>query len=305
MKTQYKILFLVLSLTVILFGSCKTAFINSGKTENMRPAKLYKKLIENELQYENLSLKFSAEMFVGEESQEFSGIIRMQKDSAIWISLRSYNIEGARILFTQDSVKFINRLEKSYYVGDFDFIKKRFDIDMDYNMIQSIITNSFFFYPEPEDTSKAVNKFKPCYDSTLYCMSSISERKYEKYYIEDKKQDKWERKLEKEYQDSTVDGEFSLEANEFVFQFVKVVPDLYRVHNMFLENYVQEQSLYIEYGNQYLVESQHFPHEIDVELVTPRFESKVEIEIESVTIDIESMSFPFKISSKYKEIRIE
>ncbi len=298
-------MFLVLSLTIILFGSCKTAFVNSGKTENMRPAKLYKSLIENELQYENLSLKFSAEMFIGEESQEFSGMIRMEKDSAIWISLRSYNIEGARILFTQDSVKFINRLEKSYYVGDFEFIKKRFDIDMDFNMIQSIITNTFFFYPETEDISKAVNKFKPCYDSSLYCMSSISERKYEKYYIEDKNQGRWERRLEKEYQDSSVDGDFALEANEFVFQFVKVVPDLYRVHNMFLENYVQEQSLYIEYGNQYLIEGQHFPHEINIELATPKFESKVVIDIESVTMDIASMSFPFKISSKYKEIRIE
>ena len=288
----------------MLVSSCKVAYESRGKTENMRPNKLYKNLQSSKLDYEYLTMKFSAEMFYGDESDEFSGMIRMQKDSAIWISLRSYNIEGARVLFTRDSVKFINRLDKSYYVGDFEFLKNRFDIDLDYNIIQSIITNSFFFYPEPEDTTKAVGKYKLCSDSCLYCMSSISQRKYNKYYINERKQNKWERKLEKELEDS-VSGGLYLEPNEFVFQIVKVVPDLYRVQEMYLENYIQQQSLSISYGKQYLVEKQHFPHKIDIDLYTPKFETRLVIDVESVTMDIESMSFPFKISSKYKEIRIE
>ena len=284
--------------------SCKVAYVGGNKGENLRPVKLYRELIENEFEYENLSLKFSAELKFGEESEEFSGIIRMQKDTAIWISLRSYNIEGARFLITKDSVKFINRLEKTYYTGGFNFIKNRFEMDMDYNMIQAIITNSFFFYPTPEDTAKAVADFKPCYDSTLYCMSSISERKYIKYYVDEKNQGRWERKLEKEIEDTVGVENLSLEASEFVFQFVKVMPDLYRTHNMFLENYIQQQSLYVEYGKQYLVDGQYFPHNILIEITTPRFAPVLEINIESVTIDAESMSFPFKISNKYQKIEI-
>ncbi len=139
--------------------SCKTAFVGGNKGENLRPAKLYRKLNENQFEYDNLSLKFSAELNFGEEKEEFSGIIRMQKDTAIWISLRSYNIEGARLLITKDSVKFINRIEKTYYAGDFDFIKDRFEMDLDYNMLQAIITNTFFFYPAPDDTTKAIAAF--------------------------------------------------------------------------------------------------------------------------------------------------
>jgi hypothetical protein len=296
----------LLGICILLFAvSCKVAFVGGGKSENFRPAKLYRNLVENQFEYKNMTLKFSAKMFFGEEKQEFSGIIRLQKDKAIWISLRSYNIEGARVLITEDSVKFLNRLEKTFYTGDFEFLRSRFDMDMDYNMLQSIITNAFFFYPQPEDTVKAISDFKSCYDSTLYCMSSISQRKYDKYYIDEKNQGRWERKLEKEINDTVGEDAVLYEANEFVFQFIKVIPDLFRIHDIYLENHIQQQSLYIEYGKLYLVDNQYFPHQILVEILTPRFESNVEINIESITIDTESMTFPFKISDKYQQIEIK
>ncbi len=136
-------------------------------------------------------------------------------------------------------------------------------------------------------------------------MSTISERKYTKYYVDEKNQGRWERRLEKEIEDTVGAENLSLEANEFVFQFAKVMPDLFRIHNMYIENYIQQQSLYIEYGKQYLVDEQYFPHNILIEITTPRFAPILEINVESLTIDGESMSFPFKISSKYKEIEIK
>jgi len=296
----------ILSGLIFLVLSCKIAFVGGRKGENMRPPKLYRELLENQFEYENLSLKFSADLFIGEEKQEFSGIIRMKKDTAIWISLRSYNIEGARMLITKDSVKFINRLDKTYYSGDFVFLTNRFEMDMDYNMIQAIITNSFFFYPQPEDTSKAVSNFKQCYDSSLYCMSSISQRKYVKFYVDEKNPERWERKLEKEISDTVGvgPGETVFQTNEFVFQFVKVLPELFRINDMFLENYIQQQSLYVEYDKQYLVGNQYFPHQINIEITTPRFAPRLVINIESLTIDAESMSLPFKISDKYEKIEL-
>ena len=296
----------ILSCLLFFTVSCKVAFVEGRKGENIRPQKLYRELIDHQLVYNNLSFKFSAKIYMGEDDQEVSGMIRMQKDTAIWISLRSFNIEGARMLITKDSVKFINRLDKTYYAGDFAFLINQFDIDLDYNMLQAILTNSFFFYPQPDDLPKAVSNFKQCYDSSLYCMSSISQRKYVKYYVDEKNPDRWERKLEKEISDTVGvnPSEITYQTNEFVFQFVKVLPDLFRVHDMFLENYIQQQSLYIEYDKLYLVGNQYLPHKIDIEITTPRFAPRIVINIESFTIDTESMSFPFKISDKYEEIEL-
>ncbi len=285
--------------------SCKVAFINKGKGENIRPGKLYKNLVENEFEYNDITMKFSAEMIAGESSETFSGMIRIQHDSLIWISLRSYNIEGARVCITQDSVKYLNRIDNTYYMGGFDFLTQKFQIDLDYTAIQAILTNNFFFYPEPIDTTKTIADFKQCDDSVYYCMSSISERKYTRYYVDDKHGNRWNRKLDKETADTSGFDEVKYESNEFVYQIIKVLPELFRVHDMYIENYIQQQSLYILYGSEILNGEQYFPQDITIELLTPKFETKVIITVESVTTNEEDISYPFKISDKYQQIIIE
>lgn len=290
---------------VLLMFSCKVVFVNKEKSENLRPAKLYKSLVDNAFEYDNMTLKFSAELFNGEASETFSGIIRIQRDSIIWLSLRSYNIEGARVCITQDSVKYLNRIDNTYYLGDFAFLTDRFQIDMDYETLESILSNNFFFYPAPEDTAKAINEFKPCDDSTYHCMSSISKRKYVRYYVDDKGQQRIDRRMEKESQDTANRLFNRYESDELVYQIVKVVPDLYRVHDVYVENSIQQQSLYILYGKQTLIDTQFFPQEITLELLTQKFETKVVLTIESVTVNTTDMSYPFKISDKYQQIIIE
>jgi hypothetical protein len=300
-----KINIVVLMIFVLLMFSCKVVFVNKGKSENLRPTKLYKSLVDNAFEFENMTLKFSAELINGEASETFSGIIRIQRDSIIWLSLRSYNIEGARVCITQDSVKYLNRIDNTYYLGDFAFLTDRFQIDLDYKTLESILSNNFFFYPAPEDTAKAINDFKPCEDSVYHCMSSISKRKYVRYYIDDKGQERIDRRIEKESQDTAGRLFNRYESDELVYQIVKVVPELYRVHDVYVENQIQQQSLYILYGKQTLVETQFFPSEITIELVTPKFETKLVLTVESVTVNTTDMSYPFKISDKYQQIIIE
>lgn len=303
MKNRVNIV--VLLILVLLMFSCKVVFVNKEKSENLRPNKLYKSLLDNAFEFDNMTLKFSAELFSGETSETFSGIIRIQRDSIIWLSLRSYNIEGARVCITQDSVKYLNRIDNTYYLGDFAFLTDRFQIDLDYKTLESILSNNFFFYPAPEDTLKAISDFKPCEDSTYHCMSSISKRKYVRYYVDDKGQQRIDRRMEKESQDTAGRLFNRYESDELVYQIVKVVPELYRVHDVYVENNIQQQSLYILYGKQTLVETQFFPHEITIELLTPKFETKLVLSIESVTVNTTDMSYPFKISDKYQQIIIE
>jgi hypothetical protein len=303
LKTKSYLILTIILLT-LLTGACRVAFVNIGKSENVRPTKLYRYINDNKFEYEYLTLKLGAEFITEDSKESFSSIVRIQKDSIIWISLRSYNIEGARLIITKDSVKFINRINNTYYLGDFEFLRNRFSLDIDYTSIQAILTNSFFFYPEPDDQDKAISSLKPCEDSLYYCMSSISQRKYTRYYVDEKKQNKWERRLEKESGDDT-DENLRYETSEFVYQIIKVVPDIYRVHDMYIENHIQRQSLYISYDKQIRSGGQYFPREILVELLTDSFGGKLILSIESVSNDNESMSFPFKISDKYQEIIIE
>jgi hypothetical protein len=293
-----KILIFVAILFVITVASCKVAFVGGTKTENLKPVKLYEQVKCSEFQYDDLNMKLSAEVLMGNKKETFSGIVRIQKDSIIWISLRAYSVEGARLCFTKDSIKYINRLNNTYYVDDFEIFAKKFGFDIDYKTLQSILTNSFFFYPCVYDEDIAISNFKQCQDNQYHCISSISKRKYSKYYSDDTRSAKWERKLEKEIRDSLG----VREVNDFVFQTVKIMPEIFRIQDMYLENYITQQSLFLSYEKQIMEENQFFPRIINMEIVTSGINMNLKLNVESVSINPKSLSFPFKISDKYIKI---
>ncbi|MCB0807539.1 MAG: DUF4292 domain-containing protein, partial [Bacteroidales bacterium] len=81
---------------------------------------LFDKLKENELKFEWFSAKFNLDLIIDKKKNSFRGQLRMRKDSAIWVSFSpALGIEMARLLITEDSVKFINRINKTYFAGDY------------------------------------------------------------------------------------------------------------------------------------------------------------------------------------------
>ena len=80
---------------------------------------LFAKLKEKELKFDWFSAKFSAEYSNKGKENSFSGQIRIRKDSLIWISLTPMlGIEAVRLMISQDSVKLMNRLNDTYFIGD-------------------------------------------------------------------------------------------------------------------------------------------------------------------------------------------
>lgn len=298
MKSNKNILIILLIFFVFTTFSCRSTYKIKGKTDNLRPVKLYENIIKNEFIYDNLSLKVSAEAMIDGKKESCSGIIRIQKDSVIWISLRAFTVEGARLCFTQDSIRFLNRLNNTYFVKDFQTFSKEFGMDIDYGSLQAMLTNNFFFHPGADIVGNEASNFKQCIDSVYYCMSSISKRKYYKYYSEENTSARWEKKLEKELKDSAN----VREVNDFIFQTIKVVPEIYRIHDIYLENYIQQQSMYVEYDKHIIEENQYFPRIIKVQFMTPYAELNLKLNVESVSLNSKSITFPFKISDKYQEI---
>ena len=71
--------------------------------------------------------------------------IRMRRDSAIWVSLTvGIGLEAARILLTKDSVLFINRLEKKFFAGSYEFINQMINAKVDFDIIQALLTGNDF-----------------------------------------------------------------------------------------------------------------------------------------------------------------
>ena len=74
-----------------------------------------------------------------------SGVsIRVQKDSVIWMSvLPGLGIEAARLMLTQDSVYFMNRLKKEYAATDYSFLRSKLQVDVNYDVLQAILLGNY------------------------------------------------------------------------------------------------------------------------------------------------------------------
>lgn len=160
----------------LIFQACKTTRkIIKEPLKEYGPEYLFNKLKESELKYVDLSIKFDAEVTFDKKTSAFKGNIKLRKDSLIWISITPlFGIEAFRAVFTMDSVKMVNKLNNTYFLGDYSLVNTMFNTPFDYDMIQSLITGNDFSYYENDI-------FKAGIDQKLYKLSTIGRRKIKKY----------------------------------------------------------------------------------------------------------------------------
>jgi hypothetical protein len=136
---------------------------------------LFNKLKEKELQFNWFNAKFSAEYENKGKSNSFSGQIRIRKDSLIWISLTPMlGIEAIRLMISQDSVKMINRLNDTYFIGDYEYVNQFLNTNIDYDLLQAVLLgNDLQFYEN--------GKFRASVDKDEYKLSTLERRKLKKF----------------------------------------------------------------------------------------------------------------------------
>ena len=164
---------------IIILTQCGT-----GKRVKREPIRdlgaefLLQKLSENEIKYNTISAKFKANYVVDKRSTSVNGQFRIKKDSIIWLSITpAMGIEVARLLITPDTVKVINRIDKTFLVTDFRFINAFLNNAVDFDMLQSLLLgNDFSFYEN--------NNWKASWDEGVYKLATSKRRKLKKYVKE-------------------------------------------------------------------------------------------------------------------------
>lgn len=129
-KNSVLFLFLIFAIT---FTSCKKEL--SGVS-----TKKAKSLSITPLDFEYLNTKSKIRFQNKEKSLSVTATIRMKKDSIIWLSLSpALGIEAVRGIITRDSLKILNRLEREYLAYDFNSLSKKFNFDINFDLIQAML----------------------------------------------------------------------------------------------------------------------------------------------------------------------
>lgn len=165
---------------LLLSAACKTkkSMVDIKRNQDERvdkknPRTLMKLLKENQFDFNWLSAKFSANMVLDGNNESFNGVMRIRKDSVIWIIISKMGFEGARVMITKDSVKFLDKVNKKYFTGTYDTVSKMLHTDLDFEIMQSMLVgNSVEFYEEDEKLWSGKDR-----DSAQYILSTIRKRK--------------------------------------------------------------------------------------------------------------------------------
>lgn len=266
---SFKVL-LVLPL-ILLITSCGTSRkIIREPLKEQGSEYLFSHLKSNELQYKYFSARFTASYINQKNETSFSGQIRIQKDSLIWISISPVlGIEMARLLITNDSVKYMNRIDNNYFISDFNYINTLVNSTLDFDMLQAFLTgNDFSFY---ENSS-----FRASIDNEEYKLVTTNRRKLKKY----------------------------VRNNQFInipTQHIWLSPETFKISRVMIRELIQGgrklegNYIYIHDGKQLVPEKLSFDLEMS--------EKKNHINVQYTKINTaDSLAFPFRIPEKYKKV---
>lgn len=271
--------FLLLFVFIVLF-SCKVqqkpTEVEKVTFDNYSDKELLDSLAKHELVFDVLTAK-AAIKYTSEKENSFKTHFRIKKDSAIWMSITPLlGIEMARILITKDTLKFINRLDKEYFIGSFDYVNHQFGVDIDYQMLEAIlIGNSMDFEQDERKINSSIDRKKDA-----YFISTARKRKIRKEIKKDKN------KLKE------------------ITQALWLSPKNFKVIQLMLTTPKTDQSIVANYSDHQALGNQLFPNKINVAI---NAEKNIYIDVDFTKIEMgtDDLSFSFKIPSKYERIEIK
>ena len=261
--------------TLFIFPSCKQQQkVTAAKSKCILDYKNAKVLTANlksrEFYFDKLNAKLSVDAIIDSSFNSFSISLRMKRDSLIWMSISKLGIEGARVLITKDSVKFFNRMENKYFKGDFTYISKLLNTQLDFEMVQSLLVgNSVAFYHEDE-------KIKAGVDNCQYTLGTV--RKYKLRKVMEKG---------KELKEPT--------------QSIYMVPETFKISRILFYEFSPERSFDARFSEYTPVDStQLFPLQMNYAIKAQK-NVNIDIHYNKPRVD-EEQSFPFKIPDNYEQI---
>jgi len=233
---------------------------------------LLEKLAESEVHFNWLSARCNVVVVDDKKSKtELNGQIRLQNDSVIWISLSpALGIEVARLMITSDSIQFINRLNKTYFVGDYHFISTLFQTTIDFDILQSLLVgNDLHSYENAT--------FRASIDAMEYRLQSTNRLKKRKY-------------LKKE------------DTPNILVQSIWLNPDNFKITRINLKEFGEEnKKLQAEYSSFKPVNSQLFPTRLNIDLQSNK---KLTIQLDFSHVEVDTkQAFPFKIPGNYTKMK--
>jgi hypothetical protein len=272
-------------------SSCKTTReITTGNVKPIGTEKLLKNVAENSLDYENFSIsRINCQFSNNQSKTSFKINLKSIKDQRILASITKLNIPVGRVLLTPDSVIYVNYLDRNYFIDDYSFLSSYLNIDLDFNTIQALISNSAFSYRNDEK-DKDFKTFITSVESGMYVLQSERERKV--FKMEEKgKENKIERRLKR------------LDDNALILQKMSFNPANFALVKLLIEDKTNNRKMEMNFDEFVKVMDKDYPGAIDMSFNTESENISLNIRMSGFTTE-KLDSFYLEIPEKYQQIKV-
>ncbi|GGG93772.1 hypothetical protein GCM10011416_08750 [Polaribacter pacificus] len=133
-----------LFLLVLLFlgascGSSKKAMGTAVVAERLAANKVAKKHLATNFDKESVEAKLKVVYQDAKNKQSVSVKLRLQKDSVIWLNATYAGFLVARAKITPTRVSYYEKLNKTYFDGDFTLLRNVLGTEVNFNQLQSML----------------------------------------------------------------------------------------------------------------------------------------------------------------------
>ena len=125
---------------LILVLSCKSkAVVAETSVKPMSANKVIKNHYNNRFGKETLSAKMRVKYRGKNELPGVTASLRIKKDEVIWISLSKLGFPVGKAMITQNEVLYYEKINKTYFKGDFALLSTWLGTELDYEKVQNLL----------------------------------------------------------------------------------------------------------------------------------------------------------------------
>ncbi|MNX63467.1 hypothetical protein D3C86_944660 [compost metagenome] len=171
----------VLLLLVVFMVSCKSKAVVAAASKDanrMTADKIIENHYNNKNNFSTLYIKANARYSDDKQTQNVTAEIKIKKDEQILISIRFLGITMAKALITPTAVSYYEKVNGSYFEGDFRGLSQWLGTDLDYNKIQNMLLGEAF-----DDLSKG--KYNESFAEQTYRLDDFSNNNVRKSFFLD------------------------------------------------------------------------------------------------------------------------
>ena len=164
---------------IVLLSACKAkkSVTELAANEELAATKVVQEHYKNELNFKSINIRANAKYDDDKNMQSVSADIRIIKDEKIWINVKFLGFPAAKALITPEKVSYYEKVNNTYFEGDFVVLSNWLGTDLDFQKVQNLLlgkalddlTTKQYIASIEEEMYKLTEKVKsPLTDKAFY-----------------------------------------------------------------------------------------------------------------------------------------